>query len=179
MKLWLLEVNGSPGLGYHTERGNIIDKNVAQEMFNIARFHLPEESAKIIAQHFEMGDTKPLTFNPDLYDFQNSEKDDKKQKKMLKLYKTSPMKAREQIIQSLTTNDVLYLIRLEDELAKADRFKRIFPNENSAKYLEFYEELRYYTILAYAWENKNARNRTAGREIVNELCQKKIHLKSK
>ena len=49
----------------------------------------------------------------------------------------------ESILESLTPDDVRFLIRAEDELAQATHFTRIFPTRDTHKYFKYFETPRY------------------------------------
>ena len=49
----------------------------------------------------------------------------------------------ESILESLTPDDVRFLIRAEDELAQATHFTRIFPTRDTHKYFKYFETQRY------------------------------------
>ena len=116
-------------------------------------------------------------FNPILYDLKPTDEDLMKQENILNLYEIESSKAKKEVLENLTPNDIRCLIKLEDELAIAERFERIFPTKDSEYYLNYFSKQRYYTILAIAWEEKYSKNRTEGRDLLNELCLKKVHLK--
>ena len=138
---------------------------------------MPKPSVKAIAEKLGIKPNFENAFNPTLYDLKPTEEDTKKQENILTLYEADPSVAKKEVLEILTPNDLRYLIKLEDEMAIAEKFERLFPTKDSVKYLEYFPKQRYYTILAIAWEEKYSKNRTDGRDLLNKLCLEKVHLK--
>lgn len=64
----------------------------------------------------------------------------------------------------------------EDELARSAPLERIFPTQNTHKYLTFTDSPRYYNRLLDAYENRYSHNRVEGIALIQSYCEKKIHL---
>jgi len=80
------------------------------------------------------------------------------------------------ILQTLTPDDVRCLIVAEDELARCAPLERIFPTDQTYKYLKYNDTPRYYNRLLDAWESRYANNRTEGIALLRDYCQSKYHL---
>lgn len=82
------------------------------------------------------------------------------------------------ILEKLTSDDVRALIRSEDELTHAHHFTRIFPTQETHKYLKYFENHRYYNLLLDAWEARHGGDdRAAAIDTLERLCLEKVHLK--
>jgi len=68
------------------------------------------------------------------------------------------------------------LIVAEDELARCAPLERIFPTDQTHKYLKYNDTPRYYNRLLDAWESRYANNRTEGIALLRDYCQSKYHL---
>jgi len=80
------------------------------------------------------------------------------------------------ILNNLTPDDVRCLIIAEDELARCAPLERIFPTDQTHKYLKYNDSPRYYNRLLDAWESRYANNRTEGIALLRDYCQNKYHL---
>ena len=70
----------------------------------------------------------------------------------------------------LTGGDVRKLIRAEEELAQTKGFLRLFPSNNSDKYLDYLSQPSYSDRLLGAWEQVYAEDRMRGRDLLSRLC---------
>ena len=86
-----------------------------------------------------------------LYARELSKSERAKQDKFLSLYNTASagccsesrrLQYLEPILESLTPDDVRFLIRAEDELAQAAHFTRIFPTRDTHKYFKYFDTPR-------------------------------------
>ena len=82
----------------------------------------------------------------------------------------------DEILETLTPDDIRILITAEDELSQCDGFSRIFPTENSHQYFQFFEGPRYYNYLLDAWETKYHDQRPQRIQRLQDLCEEKLHL---
>ena len=57
------------------------------------------------------------------------------------------------ILNVLTPDDVRVLVETIDEESRSGNYEMIFPSTNQ-KYLEFFEQPRYYNLLLNAWLQK-------------------------
>lgn len=78
----------------------------------------------------------------------------------------------------LTPDDLRMLIESEDEFNRRGHFQRVFPSNNTKKYLKFFETTRYYNLLLAEWISKYRNNRDKAISILNHYCKKKIHFQN-
>ena len=81
------------------------------------------------------------------------------------------------ILDNLTPDDVRHLIHYEDELTSLGSFQKIFPTAETRKYFRYFQNISYYNLLLDAWEKEYSFNRNEGTSRLQDLCQKKYHLK--
>lgn len=167
LKPWLLEVNISPSLHSSSPLDAHVKGPLVQTLFDLAQFHFPLRLAQNVKN------TPPCLDNR-LYTTALSKKERTKHSNF------TQFESREDylndILTDLTGDDVRHLLKAEDEYVVKGRFERIFPTENSYKYLNFMEA-RYYNRLFDAWEHKYASNREEGIRVLQTLCAQKVHLK--
>jgi len=183
LKPWLLEFNQFAGLG-RTKDPIMMDIKapLVKEMFNLARFHIPDRlSNKIQARLAEKsGLDGRLTYDERLYTLAQFPYEEQKQKEALQNFKTLNIGDFEIdveiLLNNLTPSETRILITNEEELDIAHRFERIFPTEGTFSYLKFFEDQRYNNILLAAWEKRYSSDREAGRAVLKDLCAEKHHL---
>ncbi|KAM3173927.1 hypothetical protein ACTXT7_011582 [Hymenolepis weldensis] len=89
--------------------------------------------------------------------------------------------ATQHILDRLTPADVRCLIRLLDSINRAGDFQLVFPAATSratAHYLNYFRNPGYYNLLNFAYLDKYKGNIQRGIDLLKELCQKEVHLKS-
>lgn len=67
------------------------------------------------------------------------------------------------ILSTLTPDDVRHLIQAEDELTQSGDMERVFPTRDTHKYLGFLDGPRYYNRLFDAWETRYGHQRSSGK----------------
>jgi tubulin polyglutamylase TTLL4 len=82
----------------------------------------------------------------------------------------------EEVLESLTPDDVRQLIVAEDELSQCYNFSRIYPTTTTHTYTPYFEMPRYYNMLFDAWETKYQNDRPQAVKRLIQLCRQKIHL---
>ncbi|GJQ80119.1 hypothetical protein Trydic_g19400 [Trypoxylus dichotomus] len=166
LKPWLLEVNISPSLHSASPLDAHVKGPLVKALFDMAQFHLPTR----------LGKTANLSccFDAKLYTLELTKKEKNKQTFFSQI--DSREAYLDDILVTLTGDDVRHLTQAEDELTVAGPFKKIFPTSQTHRFLHFMET-RYYNRLFDAWENRYERNRKPGIEILQGLCSHKIHLK--
>lgn len=82
----------------------------------------------------------------------------------------------ERILEDLTSDDIRCLVLSEDEFARSSPLERIFPGPCSYAFLPYIDFPRYYNRLLDAWEYKYGKNRQAGIERLQKLCEAGVHL---
>ena len=80
------------------------------------------------------------------------------------------------ILQKLTKSDVRVLIKTAEEFSQANRFIRVFPRAKSHEYFRFFDSLSYYDKLLDAYEYAYSDSYEEGIKLINQYCQKKVHL---
>jgi tubulin polyglutamylase TTLL4 len=71
--------------------------------------------------------------------------------------------SRKNILDVFTPDDIRILIETEDEFARRGSFERIFPTNQTRKYLKYFETPRYYNILLNEWITKYSRLEERGK----------------
>ncbi|XP_060645120.1 tubulin monoglutamylase TTLL4 isoform X3 [Drosophila nasuta] len=177
---WLLEVNISPSLHSELPLDAHVKAPLVQGVLNTALYNIPpkltQEKQKELAAEFSFPPGTQMCYDKRLYI--NYLSRDEKVKHNNFTRKT--MENREDyvnaILQKLTPDDVRCLIVAEDELARCAPLERIFPTDQTHKYLKYNDTPRYYNRLLDAWESRYANNRTEGIALLRDYCQAKYHL---
>ena len=135
LKPWLIEVNISPSLHSSSPLDLDVKSPLTTEVFNIARYHVPPSKipAKVqreILEKLNMSESG-LCLDRRLYTRDLSKAERAKQDKFTDMSRAEYL---DPILETLTPDDVRFLIRLEDELSQASHFSRIFPTQVSIKY---------------------------------------------
>ncbi len=184
LKPWLIEVNISPSLHSSSPLDLDVKSPLATEVFNIARYHVPNKipprGQRQILQKLNMEDMQaPLCLDPRVYTRHLSKGDCAKQARVIDLASgaSGPDRWSSVALDRLTPDDVRCLIRTEDELARLTHFQRIFPTQETGRYLRFFQQPRYHNLLMDAWERKYGDCRSAGIDRLERLCQDKVHLR--
>ena len=158
----------------------MIDDNIILYISLNYRYHLPPnipiscqtEIASTLRDSKDSFDDTIL-FNPQLYTMELSKEDKLKQKQFL----SNTSCGDQSILENLTAADVRTLIRTEDEKATANNYELLFPTPDSSKYLKYFSKPTYYNCLLDAWERKYGRDDDTGIRLLQNLSQKKYHLK--
>ncbi|KAF5296513.1 hypothetical protein FQR65_LT01502 [Abscondita terminalis] len=167
LKTWLLEVNISPSLHSQSPLDEHVKGPMIQTMFNLVQFHLPPKLGRL-------NTNLAKCFDPKIYTTSLTKREINKHNYFSQI--ESRKEYLEDILVSLTGDDVRQLALAEDELTVIGQFQRIFPTSQSHKYLEFLET-RYYNRLFDAWESKYEKTRSKGIQLLQTLCEEKLHLR--
>lgn len=167
-KPWLLEVNISPSLHSASPLDAYVKGPLVQSIFDMAQFHLPP---KIRSQKYA---DIPDCFDNRFYSTALTKKEKNKHSLFEQLETRDEYL--EDILRTLTGDDVRHLTRAEDELQAKGNFERIFPTPLTYKY-QHYMVPRYYNRLFDAWEERYGHQREAGIAVLQNLCNQRIHLK--
>ncbi|KAK4873639.1 hypothetical protein RN001_012999 [Aquatica leii] len=167
LKTWLLEVNISPSLHSQSPLDEYVKGPMIQSMFNLVQFHLPPKLSRSNAN-------APKSFDSKIYTTSLTKREVNKHSYFSQL--ENRKEYLEDILVSLTGDDVRQLVLAEDELTVIGQFQRIFPTADTYKYLDFLE-VRYYNRLFDAWECKYEKDRRKGIDVLKRLCEEKVHLK--
>ncbi|XP_015113315.1 tubulin polyglutamylase TTLL4 [Diachasma alloeum] len=176
LKPWLLEVNISPSLQSSSALDVAVKGPLVKNLFNVVGYQLPPNlSHKEAATLVKTYDYESVCQDVRLDRMTLSNQEKQKQALYVNLDREDYI---EDILEDLTPDDVRHLIAHEDEVSQADRFERVFPTNESAGYLDFFDVPRYYNLLLDAWEEKYGDNREKGIEVLRKLCDEKIHLEN-
>jgi len=77
---------------------------------------------------------------------------------------------------NLTGHDLRILLSAEQELSQCKDFTRLFPRENSDRFLNYVEIQNYSDRLLHAWEFKYSSRREEVRKLLTEMAKKGLHL---
>ncbi|CAH1108254.1 unnamed protein product [Psylliodes chrysocephalus] len=168
LKPWLLEVNISPSLHSASPLDAHVKGPIVHTLFNMAQFHLPPR------MKLHMEGEAPDVLDARVYSTTLNKREQRKHSHFEQL--ESRNEYLDDILKSLTGDDIRHLTRYEDELSVKGKFERIFPCQQSYKYLQFMEP-RYYNRLFDAWETKYGQHREEGITVLQHLCDQKLHLK--
>jgi len=184
LKPWLIEVNISPSLHSTSTLDLDVKSPLATEVFNMARYHIPNrlrlQEQREIAEKMGYPNIPILCHERRLYVKEISKAEKSKHDCFVQQYSVNPDQSSIPmgLLDQLTPDDTRQLILSEDELATSRRFARIFPTNQTHKYLRFMDKPRYHNLLLSAWEQRyNGINREAGRTVLEKLCLAKHHLK--
>ncbi|EDW76025.2 uncharacterized protein Dwil_GK15248 [Drosophila willistoni] len=177
---WLLEVNISPSLHSELPLDAHVKAPLVQGVLNTALYNVPpkltQEKQKELAAEFSFPPGTQMCYDKRLYINYLS----REEKVKHNTFTRKSMEDREEyidaILQNLTPDDVRCLIIAEDELARCAPLERIFPTDQTYKYLKYNDIPRYYNRLLDAWESRYANNRTEGIALLRDYCQNKYHL---
>ncbi|NWX98183.1 TTLL4 polyglutamylase, partial [Nothoprocta ornata] len=164
LKPWILEVNISPSLHSNTPLDVSIKGQMIRDVLNLAGFVLPSVDKTAI---------RPGTGSSSISSVGSAVKE--KSKSASELFTVEKMKRAfyltqkdpdedfySSMLDTLTPDDVRVLVETEDEFSRRGQFERVFPTHISMRYLPFFEQPRYFNILAIQWELKYYLNKHKG-----------------
>lgn len=166
LKPWILEVNISPSLHSTSPLDLSIKGQMVRDLLNISGYRVPENLASTLANVSNGSYTLSS---------------DQKAKHGFYVNHHNDERVKATILDILTPEDIRILIETEDEFSRRGCFQRIFPSENSYKYLKYFEAPRYRNILLDEWTKKYLREGRRTALGVNLLCTyalQQVHLKS-
>ncbi|KRG03701.1 tubulin polyglutamylase TTLL4 isoform X4 [Drosophila mojavensis] len=177
---WLLEVNISPSLHSELPLDAHVKAPLVQGVLNTALYNIPpklsQEKQRELAAEFSFPAGTQMCYDKRMYINYLS----REEKNKHNTFTRKSMEHREEyidaILEKLTPDDVRCLIIAEDELARCTPLERIFPTDQTYKYLKYNDTPRYYNRLLDAWESRYANNRTEGIALLRDYCQSKYHL---
>lgn len=153
LKPWLIELNSNPYLYSKGPNVRAMKKNVLTEIFNLLRLQLPANMPSSlqedIKKSFHMNGS--LVYQPDMNKPLLKPIDISKRADVL----VSPDSKVPEILDYLTAEDVKHLLKGEDEKAIAMLAEKIYPTNETSKYLKYFDlEARYEEYLTNVWERK-------------------------
>ncbi len=178
LKPWLLEVNVSPSLHSTSLLDEAVKEPLINDTLNIVGFHIPVSkrfSDQELAQELGEAGSNPVSYDNRMYTPVITTNEKYKHYNFINKFNRSDYLDR--ILNDLTPDDVRHLIVYEDELTQLGSFEKIFPTHETYKYLKYFEKNRYHNLLLDAWESKYYNNRQKGIQLLQNLCQQKIHLR--
>lgn len=73
------------------------------------------------------------------------------------------------ILDTLTPDDIRFLVETIDEDSRKGGFERVFPSAKSLKYKRFFEQPRYYNLLLDQWVQRYNRIEARGKCIGGQI----------
>lgn len=186
LKPWIIEVNISPSLHSNSQLDMNIKGEMIKDLLNLSGFQLPErleitgtESSTLLDRD---GSTKsthlPKKIIQDKRLWSSSLSSDEKAKHAYYCQRLSDEVVQSTILDILTPDDIRILIDTIDENERKGSFERVFPTENTERYLSYLESPRYYNLLLLSWIKKYSSNVTSGFSLLESLSDAKIHLQA-
>ncbi|XP_041451852.1 tubulin polyglutamylase TTLL4 isoform X2 [Drosophila obscura] len=177
---WLLEVNISPSLHSELPLDSHVKAPLVQGVLNTALYNVPpklsQEKQKELAAELSFPSGTQMCYDKRLYINYLSREEKEKHITFTRKSIDDRNEYTNSILHKLTPDDVRCLIIAEDELARCAPLERIFPTDQTHKYLKYNDTPRYYNRLLDAWESRYANNRAEGIALLRDYCQNKYHL---
>ncbi|XP_020807422.1 tubulin polyglutamylase TTLL4 isoform X3 [Drosophila serrata] len=177
---WLLEVNISPSLHSELPLDAHVKAPLVQGVLNTALYNVPPklsmDKQKELAAEFSFPPGTQMCYDKRLYINYLSREEKVKHNTFTRKSMEDRNEYVNEILNNLTPDDIRCLIIAEDELARCAPLERIFPTDQTHKYLKYNDSPRYYNRLLDAWESRYANNRTEGIALLRDYCQNKYHL---
>ncbi|KFO37379.1 Tubulin polyglutamylase TTLL4 [Fukomys damarensis] len=178
LKPWVLEVNTLPSLHTSSPLDVGIKGQMIRDLLNLAGFVLP--TAEDLSSTSCTSRSIPARLSSAAKNTRPVESECDITQRLKKEYylaqKIPDLNIYASVLDVLMPDDVQILVKMEDEFARRGQFQRIFPSHNSFCYLRFFEQPRYFNILAIQWEQKYHSNRAKGLDLLRSWCYKKFHL---
>ena len=152
----------------------MINQGLLTEMLNMANLRLPLEVAKVYSNLSENVNVSNVAVIEELFRVDLSAAESERQRKLLKLAKQDLNQARKEILKDLSFNDVKFLVRSEEELARTEQFERLFPSLSRDHFLKYFKRDRYYNYLMDAWNWKYSSKKSDGIKLLNEKCNEQL-----
>ncbi|KAK0421261.1 hypothetical protein QR680_015144 [Steinernema hermaphroditum] len=166
LRPWLLEVNISPSLHSSTPIDVRVKAPLAKDVLNLCGIRLPPDEK---AAHM----TIDYTITP--HHLSKCEDHLAKERLFVDHYMCND-EVGDDILQELTDSDVRTLIDFEDEYARRGNFKLIYPSEDTAEYLRFFQTPLYSNLFLFEWQCYQSLNgRQEGIRELDRLCRLQRH----
>nr|XP_009687997.1 PREDICTED: tubulin polyglutamylase TTLL4 isoform X1 [Struthio camelus australis] len=177
LKPWILEVNISPSLHSNSPLDVSIKGQMIRDLLNLAGFVLP--SMDNVASRPGTGSNSTPSLVSAVKQKPKPASELFTAEKMKRAYyltqKVPDQDFYSSVLDFLTPDDVRILVEIEDEYSRRGQFERVFPTHISMRYLRFFEQPRYFNILATQWELKYYLNKHKGLELLRNWCVKGYH----
>ncbi|CAD5117210.1 DgyrCDS6006 [Dimorphilus gyrociliatus] len=186
LKPWIIEVNISPSLHSNSQLDMNIKGEMIKDLLNLSGFQLPDrldtsgtESSNLLDRDTGSKSTHlPKKIVQDKRLWNSSLSSDEKAKHAYYCQRINDEVIQATVLDNLTPDDVRILIDTIDENERRGSFERVFPSENTAKYLAFLDSPRYYNLLLNSWIRKYANNSTSAISHLISLAEAKFHLQT-
>ncbi|UJR26634.1 hypothetical protein I4U23_007952 [Adineta vaga] len=175
-KPYIVEVNISPSLHSNSPLDINVKGSMICDLLNLSGFMIPDRRDILAEGPVRRKAKLPKSLIFDRRVLPQSLSTDEKVKHQYFSQRYSDEQVRKNILDVLTPDDLRILIETEDEFARRGSFERIFPTNQTRKYLKYFETPRYYNLLLNEWITKYTRNEDRGISLLNGFCKKEIHL---
>ncbi|KAF8359016.1 ttll-4, partial [Pristionchus pacificus] len=164
---WLLEVNISPSLHSGTPLDSSVKAPLAKDVLNMAGIYInngPVEQFKTSSIYMSRPRKWPKSSR------QLEKEDECRNAYAGEGSPSSRLTAR------LTPEDVRLLVEFEDEMDRKGDFRLLFPTKDTVKYMKYFIDVPYGTLLLQRWQLEQKRGRTEGVARLERLCREGIVL---
>lgn len=176
---WLLEINISPSLHSELPLDLHVKGPLIQSVLNTALYQVPpkltEKQQAEISQAYNI--EGPLCHDKRIFTTCLRQEEVRKHNQFTNRSIEFREEYLDSILDHLMPDDVRCLIVAEDELHRCSPLERIFPTQDTHKFLKFIENPRYYNRLLDAWEHRYGQCRLTGIDLLRTFCKDKYHLK--
>ncbi|CAF0838743.1 unnamed protein product [Rotaria sordida] len=175
-KPYIVEVNISPSLHSNSPLDISIKGAMISDLLNLSGFMIPDRRDTLYEGSARRKPKLPKSLIFDRRALPQALSTDEKLKHQYFAQRYHDEHARRNILDVLTPDDIRILIETEDEYARRGSFERIFPTNQTRKYLKYFETPRYYNLLVHEWITKYNRMEERGIAHLNTFCKKGIHV---
>ncbi|CAF3839944.1 unnamed protein product [Adineta steineri] len=177
-KPYIVEVNISPSLHSNSPLDMNVKGSMISDLLNLSGFMIPDRKDMSSDGSSRKKSKLPKSLIFDRRVLPQGLSTDEKVKHQYFAQRHNDEQIRKNIVDLLTPDDLRILIETEDEFARRGSFERIFPTNQTRKYLKYFETPRYYNLLLNEWITKYTRNEDRGIALLNTFCRKEIHLQN-
>ncbi|GMT19416.1 hypothetical protein PFISCL1PPCAC_10713 [Pristionchus fissidentatus] len=164
---WLLEVNISPSLHSGTPLDSSVKAPLAKDVLNMAGIYVnngPMEQYKTSNIYMSRPRKWP-----------KSSKQMEKEMECTNAYAGEGAPS-SRLTTRLTPEDVRMLVEFEDETERKGDFRLLFPTKDTVKYMKYFNDIPYGTLLLQRWQMEQSRGRGEGLARLERLCREGIVL---
>ncbi|CAF3852147.1 unnamed protein product [Rotaria magnacalcarata] len=175
-KPYIVEVNISPSLHSNSPLDISVKGAMIADLLNLSGFMIPDRRDILYEGSARRKPKLPKCLIFDRRVLPQGLSTDEKLKHQHFAQRYHDEQSRRNILDVLTPDDLRILIESEDEYSRRGSFERIFPTNQTRKYLKYFETPRYYNLLLNEWISKYSRMEERGVALLNTYCKKGIHL---
>ncbi|TKR67381.1 hypothetical protein L596_023542 [Steinernema carpocapsae] len=166
LRPWLLEVNISPSLHSSTPIDVRVKAPLAKDVLNLCGIRLPPDEK---APHMT------LDYRITPHHLSKCE-DHLAKERLFEHHYIHNDEIGYDIIEDLTDSDVRMLVDFEDEYARRGNFSLIYPRDDTAEYLRYFQAPIYSNLMLYEWQcQQSISDRQVGIQRLEEICQHNLH----